>query len=255
MHGLGDATCFQQVNLPTVYTGAGLTTSPRGWTLGSYTPSAGSGAIPLFSQASAELSHTGCETFDMPWYAPAWDAAIETALEFMTESTALIYQRVTASPAIDSVPAEDLILEGQLVETEFSALQSTPPRSPLLGSPFASGIDLQSLPPARALEPSKALQDIAAWSRLPADELAQLWNTSRRSIYNWMQGKPVRYESARSILAAHEALAPIAGTRNSYFLRRWLYAGDPSPAELIRRQRWNALQERVRSPDQTTEPR
>ena len=105
-NGPGDATCFQQVNLPTVYTGAGLTTSPRGWTLGSYTPSAGSGAIPLFSQASAS-SRTpvakrstclGTHRRGMP--------RLRTALEFMTESTALIYQRVTASPAIDSVPAE-----------------------------------------------------------------------------------------------------------------------------------------------------
>lgn len=95
------------------------------------------------------------------------------------------------------------------------------------------------------VRPNEALQQVAQWTRLPVDDLAALFGASRRSIYNWLDGKPISEDTASSIVHCREHLRTIAGTRDPFFLRAWLHEGDPSPFNLIQTKDWPTLQARI----------
>lgn len=99
---------------------------------------------------------------------------------------------------------------------------------------------------SRGLDPHDALDEIAKWTRLSPDDLGSLWGASRRSIYNWLDGKPIKSaEIADWIVQTQAALRPMEGSRDPLYFRRWLKDGDPSPTTLIQSRLWRDLRERV----------
>jgi hypothetical protein len=93
-----------------------------------------------------------------------------------------------------------------------------------------------SSPPANA-----ALEAIAEWTRLSVDELAELFHSSRRSIYNWLDGKSIGRNVASRIASTYDVLLPLEGSRDAPFFRAWLMRGTPSPYQLIHDGQWQQL--------------
>lgn len=95
-------------------------------------------------------------------------------------------------------------------------------------------------------QPHDALDAIARWTRLPPDELGFLWGASRRSIYNWLDRKPIKSpEIADLIVQTYEELSPMQGSRDPLYFRQWLKDGEPPPTALIRRRLWRDLRARI----------
>jgi hypothetical protein len=108
--------------------------------------------------------------------------------------------------------------------------------------------------------PSTAMSGLSSTSRLAGQVLRDLMRTtggsaellgdtlgaSRRSIYNWLKGKPVRSEFATRAERLQLLLAPLREDWHPQALSGWLQRGEPSPAELAAQERWVELEERVR---------
>jgi hypothetical protein len=134
-------------------------------------------------------------------------------------------------------------------------LEHTLPASRAVRTPTETA--LQSEPTSDAYEPKtsslgsgphQALEEIARWTRLPPEELGSLWGVSRRSVYNWLNGKPIGSpEVADQIVRTYEELSPLDGSRDPLYFRLWLEQGQPSPAEIIRARSWRELRSRVSS--------
>jgi hypothetical protein len=92
---------------------------------------------------------------------------------------------------------------------------------------------------------AKALHDLAEWTRLPIEDLGNLLGASRRSFYNWRAGKQASKDYRDRILQARNILEPVALTRDPVLVRHWINSGTPSPATLLREQRWHDLERAV----------
>jgi hypothetical protein len=106
----------------------------------------------------------------------------------------------------------------------------------------AGGDALRSYTFTAVQDVARALNDLAEWTRLPIEELGSLLGASRRSFYNWRAGKQVSKDFRERILTARNILEPIASTRDPIFVRQWMNSGSPSPASLLREQRWHELE-------------
>jgi hypothetical protein len=93
----------------------------------------------------------------------------------------------------------------------------------------------------KPLPERQALADLARWTDLSCGELAELLAVSRRSVYNWLRGRPIRRELADRILRAHAILRPLADAFNERAFGRWLRTGTPSPSTLAAQARWDDL--------------
>jgi transcriptional regulator with XRE-family HTH domain len=89
------------------------------------------------------------------------------------------------------------------------------------------------------------LRALIEWTRLPVEQLGELLGASRRTIYNWLAGRPIRDESQSRIFRLRDAIAAIASSRDPALVREWLLRGDPSPATLAVDERWNELEARA----------
>lgn len=83
-------------------------------------------------------------------------------------------------------------------------------------------------------------------TRLSVERLGELVGASRRTIYNWLAGRPIREEAQSRILRLHDGIAAIANSRDPVLVRDWLLRGDPSPATLAAGERWDEFEARVR---------
>ena len=99
--------------------------------------------------------------------------------------------------------------------------------------------------PARLTE-RHALEDLARWTGLSTEELGSVLGVSRRTIYNWLRGRPVRPQLRARILHAHAVLRPLADAWDGSQVGRWLGAGKPSAASLISQERWDEVGALVR---------
>jgi transcriptional regulator with XRE-family HTH domain len=88
------------------------------------------------------------------------------------------------------------------------------------------------------------LRLLLEWTRLPVEQLGELLGASRRTIYNWLAGRPIRDEAR--IFRLRDVLSEIAASRDPALVRAWLLRGDPSPAMLATEERWDDLEARVR---------
>jgi transcriptional regulator with XRE-family HTH domain len=79
------------------------------------------------------------------------------------------------------------------------------------------------------------------------DQLAELLSVSRRSVYNWLNGRPLKAAVAARIGHLAGVLAPLTEEWHPQAVGQWLREGSPSPAELARGELWVDLEERVRS--------
>jgi hypothetical protein len=142
-----------------------------------------------------------------------------------------------------------------LVELPESVVANEQAASQLLSGPAPSGLTREGELATYALadegtggngDPHDALDAIAKWTRLSPDDLGSLWGASRRSIYNWLDAKPIKSaEIADWIVQTYSALMPLQGTRDPFYFRKWLADGDPSPTALIQSRQWRDLRERV----------
>lgn len=90
------------------------------------------------------------------------------------------------------------------------------------------------------------LRVLLEWTRLPVEQFGELVGASRRTMYNWLGGRPIRDEAQSRIFRLHDVLADIAASRDPALVRAWLLRGDPSPATLAAEERWDELEARVR---------
>src|SRR5262249_29763722 len=77
------------------------------------------------------------------------------------------------------------------------------------------------------------------------EPLGELVGASRRTIYNWLAGKPIGEDAQARILRLRDLLTPVAETRDPSLVRSWLLRGDPSPATLAAQQRWGEVERLV----------
>jgi hypothetical protein len=94
-------------------------------------------------------------------------------------------------------------------------------------------------------DPLDELRKLLDSTRLPVEEAAVLIGASRRSVYNWLAGRPIRDEAQARIFRFQAALAPIVQSRDPALVRDWLLRGSPEPAKLAADQRWEELDSRV----------
>jgi hypothetical protein len=109
------------------------------------------------------------------------------------------------------------------------------------------GTNRQEEGSARARDVHADLRLLAEWTRLPVEQLAEMFGASRRTVYNWFSGRPIRDDAQARIVRVSDALAPVAHSRDPLLVREWLVRGDPSPAVLAASGRWADLEERVRA--------
>jgi hypothetical protein len=108
--------------------------------------------------------------------------------------------------------------------------------------PLASGDDE---PPVATRDAQSELRALADSTRLTIDELGGLFGASRRTMYNWLAGRPIREATQSRIFRLRDAIAPIEDSRDAVLVRDWLLQGDPSPAQLAAGERWDELETRV----------
>jgi hypothetical protein len=98
------------------------------------------------------------------------------------------------------------------------------------------------------LEPSAgaALRELSHWTGGTPEVLARLLGASRRSIYNWLKGKPLRGEFAARAMRLRTVLAPLGAEWHPAALVGWLQSGSPAPGMLARSENWVQLEEQVR---------
>jgi hypothetical protein len=111
--------------------------------------------------------------------------------------------------------------------------------------PVSGGGALRGYTLTAVQDVTRALNDLAEWTRLPIEELVRLLGASRRSFYNWRSGKQVSKDFRERILNARNILEPIASTRDPILVRQWINGGSPSPASLLLDQRWHELERSV----------
>ena len=115
------------------------------------------------------------------------------------------------------------------------------------GGPGGAGAAaLPNSAPTR-LQPIVALHDLMRTTGGSADLVAETLGASRRSVYNWLKGKPVRDEFAVRATRLQQLLRPMREEWHPEALSAWLNDGDPSPAQLAAADQWLELQERVRA--------
>ena len=91
------------------------------------------------------------------------------------------------------------------------------------------------------------LRDLMRATGGSAEMLADALGASRRSVYNWLKGKPVRAEFAMRAERLHLVLSPLRESWHPAALSDWLQAGEPPPMELGAQERWAELEERVQN--------
>jgi DNA-binding transcriptional regulator YiaG len=234
---LTDTLLLGSAEAQVVPTDTNLSTRFPAWP-GSWTSGATRGDVMSRARALSGISYTGLSSPVLLWVAPDWGRLIGETVGTVIEGSSTAWRQfefvMAKAPGAGERPLETT-----------SKVLALPPlvRAVAPARPVALARDATSDAPPTA---HAALNDIATWTRLPADELARLWNTSRRTVYNWLEGRAIREDTAEAILATHESLVHMVGSRDPYFLRRWLLAGRPSPAELIHSQDWQALRRRVK---------
>jgi hypothetical protein len=90
------------------------------------------------------------------------------------------------------------------------------------------------------------LRTLIEWTRLPVEQFGELVGASRRTMYNWLAGRPIRDEAQSRIFRLRDAIADVADSRDPALVRAWLLSGDPSPATLVIEERWDEFEARVR---------
>jgi hypothetical protein len=113
---------------------------------------------------------------------------------------------------------------------------------------FITGPRAQGLPALQSLQASAmvSLRQVLRWVGGSADVLAGLLGASRRSIYNWLNGKPIRDEFATRTTRLAMVLAPLGEQWHPEALAHWLTEGSPTHVELAQHDCWVELGEEVR---------
>jgi AcrR family transcriptional regulator len=94
-------------------------------------------------------------------------------------------------------------------------------------------------------QPAMALRELMRVTGGSADLVAETLGASRRSVYNWLKGKPVRDEFAARATRVQHLLRPLREEWHPDALSAWLEKGDPSPAKLAAAERWLELQQLI----------
>ncbi len=102
----------------------------------------------------------------------------------------------------------------------------------------------QERPMVRSIQ--QALEDLVRWTGLSHEALGYLICASRRSVYNWLQGRPISAPFEARIWRVRSVLEPLAKLRSPGELAQWLEQGDESTAPLFREQRWREILARAR---------
>lgn len=94
-------------------------------------------------------------------------------------------------------------------------------------------------------DPHSELRSLAETTRLSVEQLGGVVGGSRRSVYNWLAGRPIGDEARARIFRLRDTLDPITSSRDSALVRDWLVDGDPSALQLATTGHWDELQSRV----------
>lgn len=96
-----------------------------------------------------------------------------------------------------------------------------------------------------APRPQMVIAEISRWTGLSTSRLGELLGVARRSLYNWLEGRPISRDMQQRVEQVHSALAQVREERGPDSARAWLDEGDPSNFELLRGQRWAVIEERL----------
>jgi hypothetical protein len=213
-------------------------------------------SLPSPRQGLGALGNTGDRLGDAPY--AALFATNTPFLEFVRGQVDAFVYRVGGRDYVDRMFGVELInkvrarpegtaLENvYLVRTPMSGVYDFLPRYPI-ASPLVSEPRRTRTPePTPSVDANVALSELAQWTCLSPGELAPLLRASRRSIYNWLRGGPIRSsDMADRILHTFNALGPMRERLNGAFFRGWLDQGEPSPRTLIETGRWGDLNDSV----------
>src|SRR5262249_37179771 len=83
-------------------------------------------------------------------------------------------------------------------------------------------------------------------TRLPVEQLGESLGASRRTLYNWLAGRPIGDEAQSRIFRFRDAISPVLSSRDPALVRAWLVRGQPAPAMLAAEERWEELDAVVR---------
>lgn len=146
------------------------------------------------------------------------------AADFATgQSTLWLFEtKCTATQPAEHVPAWRRSLNAYVTDELARRVRQEPPR-----------------------EAHGELRLLSEWTRLPVESLGELVGASRRTIYNWLAGKPIGKDAQARILRLRDLLTPVAETRDPSLVRSWLLHGDPSPASLAAHEHWRELERLV----------
>jgi len=199
------------------------------------------------SPKGSKLSHPGCIEA-LLWNEPA--ACVTVPRSWLGETT-------TGQVDLEHEPeayASGALLFADAIAVAVEAIShsfvgyftATPRRTESWLSRTNALFELAMDSPAEpARDATEELREVGKLARLSPTELGQLFGASRRSVYNWLAGRPINDAIRASIFQARDALAAVAATRDPILVRAWLDEGDPSPAALIARADWQQVGEAV----------
>jgi hypothetical protein len=100
-------------------------------------------------------------------------------------------------------------------------------------------------PPPPPSSPQAALSDISGWTGLTISRVGALLGVARRSLYNWIEGRPISTDMQHRVQSVHSVVARVAAQYDPPATRAWLEAGEPSNFELLRDQQWALISKRL----------
>jgi hypothetical protein len=95
----------------------------------------------------------------------------------------------------------------------------------------------EAAPPASV---TVSLEALKGETGLTSAELADMLDTSRRSIYNWLQGASMRPAMANRIIEARLCLQPLLQRSDPLSVRAWLLGGDGALFAALKSEDWAA---------------
>lgn len=88
---------------------------------------------------------------------------------------------------------------------------------------------------ARVLDAAELVGQLRDWTGMPAGDLADLLQVSRRSLYHWMRVGQASSPNLEKLQEFVNALRPVARKWRPSRVRVWLSSGEPSPSDLLQR--------------------
>ena len=115
---------------------------------------------------------------------------------------------------------------------------------PLSGSRDAELHSVHSVQAVRSKPPQVLLTELGNWTDLPISRMGELLGVARRSLYNWMEGRPASNDLQRRLDRVHAIIEQVIGAHGT--ASAWLDTGHPTNFELLSQQQWALVEQRLK---------